>query len=618
MKQIFVVAILLSFIVCVLGDCYLQHPPGSNDRNDEQNTNRDNGNHLFDSQNNAKGGYCRGPMLKYYAGSNLYVTWTNQHGCGGNPNVWCNVILQYICGIGSPNDLTTYIRDGSVTDTIPNNIGAASVTDPNGEPTYALHETFDYYTKCSQRQRNMGLFIADREAQGGLTPGSRDARFTRQQNNADQHGYECQEEREYYPYWAPSPWKDIAIFTQDTKFCNFYKTHSENVQGRGQCADTNADGQTGNSQSSCTSGGDTWSSTSSHGIPAPACLTLPENTDNHLGNNVMGVFNNFFWKLPDSESCLSDPNGCHCVLRIRYNISTGDVGPNGNNPDSGFIDWTSNANNSPVKNDEIALQDGLGHQLAMDTTQFGRTFQDRSHVFNLVKRPASLTGKVWNLNVRGKRGNIVEAYPATEYQFAPMELTVLVNDHIHFQWTGCDKNPAGNAGEGTDQTDRSNFVQLPCMSCNIPVDDNWIKNHANQVLFPDPNVRKRMAYLDQEKSGQCLTYDQLNAKNNNNQNAVETDVQNCMKMNQADSYFDGGAVLMTNPNTYHYMSSRNNNFSNRSHKGIINVSTALPTWGIVLVVVGSAIMVMAGAVGAMTWYARSHPHSSVASWVNRM
>jgi hypothetical protein len=37
----------------------LQHNPrGSNDRNCERNANRDNGNRLFDSQNNAAGGYA--------------------------------------------------------------------------------------------------------------------------------------------------------------------------------------------------------------------------------------------------------------------------------------------------------------------------------------------------------------------------------------------------------------------------------------------------------------------------------------------------------------------------------------------------------------------------------
>jgi len=127
-----------------------------------------------------------------------------------------------------------------------------------------------------------------------------------------------------------------------------------------------------------------------------------------------------------------------------------------------------------------------------------------------------------------------------------------------------------------------------------------------------------MAYLDQEKSGNCLTYDQLVARHGaGNTNDIETDVQNCMKMNAAEPYFDGGAQRMSNANTFYFMSSRNNNFSNRSHKGSITVSTALPIWGIVIVSVGAATLVLASAVGAATWYSRSHPHSNVAQFVQR-
>lgn len=619
MKAILLVALVLGLVASVLGDCYMQYPPGSNNRNREANTNRNNANHLFDSQNNGKGGYCRGPQMKYYEGSLLQVAWTSQHGCGGHPNLVCNVVLQYICG---PADapLQTRIRDGTTTDTIPETLEAVLQTDANGEATYALHETFEYYQTCEQRERNMGLFIADRKEEGGLTPGRRDARYTRQDNNVNRYGFECQEESEYYPYWAPSPWKDVAIFAHDQKFCGFYKSESENIKGRGYCEDTDNNGQTGNNEVGCTANGDTWKQAPSHGIPPPDCLTMPVNADNHLGNNMMGGFNTYEWKLPSAnqEECIKSDAGCNCVLRIRYNISTGDVGPDGNNPDKGFIDSRSNDDNSPIKDDETKLQDGLGHSLALDTTQFGRTFQDRSHVFSIIKRPSSLTGKIWNLNVQGKRGNIVQAYPATEYDFVPRELHVLTGDHIHFQWTGCDKNPAGNAGEGTDQTDRSNFVQLECSECNHPATDDWIQANPGKVLFRDVEVRKRMAYLDQEKSGLCLTYEELAAKNNNNNNQIEQDVQNCMKMNAAEPYFDGGAIKMNNVGTYHYMSTRNNNFSNRSQKGIITVDNALPVWGIAIVVVGAAVFVAATAVGAATWYSRSHPHSGVANFVQRM
>ena len=90
-------------------DVYMHNPRGSNDRNCERNVNRNNGNRLFDSQNNAKGGYAcprrvGGPEAEvpdpnfpesymnkmfYYSGSRLPIEWTNQHGCGSNPKEHC-------------------------------------------------------------------------------------------------------------------------------------------------------------------------------------------------------------------------------------------------------------------------------------------------------------------------------------------------------------------------------------------------------------------------------------------------------------------------------------------------------------------------------------------------
>lgn len=60
---------------------YLHHPRGSNNRLSEQNRNRDNANRLFDSQNNNQGGYNAAQVV-FYEGSEVTVTWTNQHGCG--------------------------------------------------------------------------------------------------------------------------------------------------------------------------------------------------------------------------------------------------------------------------------------------------------------------------------------------------------------------------------------------------------------------------------------------------------------------------------------------------------------------------------------------------------
>ena len=78
-------------------------------------------------------------------------------------------------------------------------------------------------------------------------------------------------------------------------------------------------------------------------------------------------------------------------------------------------------------------------QLAVNTAQFGRTFQDRSHVMILKPRQGSNIADnvaVYNLNVRGKRGNIVQVYPAVEYDFMPKDLNCSSDDAVHIQWTG--------------------------------------------------------------------------------------------------------------------------------------------------------------------------------------
>jgi len=167
-------------------------------------------------------------------------------------------------------------------------------------------------------------------------------------------------------------------------------------------------------------------------------------------------------------------------------------------------------------------------------------------------------------------------------------------DYIHFQWTGCDTNPAGNEGEGRDQTDRSNIAQLVAPDHNVPWD------HPNNTMFDDFELQKRMAFIDQ------VDCDPINNSND------DQDVRNCLKLNGARTpYFSGGIYRMNRTGEYFYMNTRNNNFSNRSQKGYIKVDDSIPVWAIVLIAVAVAAVAAAAVAGAAVLYAKTHPHSKL-------
>jgi len=217
------------------------------------------------------------------------------------------------------------------------------------------------------------------------------------------------------------------------------------------------------------------------------------------------------------------------------------------------------------------------------------------------------------LNVRGKRGNIVQAYPATEYDFVPSILHVRVGDYIHFQWTGCVNNPAGNAGEGTDSTDRHNIVQIKNFGRSYPLTDKDFKPAGTEIaMFDEPSTRALFAYLGQTN---CPTQEQLLAANGGNENAAKQDPSNCFKLNAAPQYFNGGLHKMNTTGEFQYISTRNNNFTNRDQKGALFVETVIPLWGIIVVAVGGAICLAAGGVAAAMFYAKTHPHSGIAQTV---
>jgi hypothetical protein len=74
---------------------------------------------------------------------------------------------------------------------------------------------------------------------------------------------------------------------------------------------------------------------------------------------------------------------------------------------------------------------------------------------------------------------------------------------------------------------------------NVPASDDWLNN--NTKLFDSFTIRQRFAFVDQDPS-QCQDWATLLANNANNPTNAMADVHNCMKLNAAEPYFDGGAL----------------------------------------------------------------------------
>lgn len=570
-------------VTAVVGDLYLLGPRGSNNRLNEQGRERNNANRLFDSQNNNRGGFNQGNLI-YYAGSVVNIEWTNQHSCG-NVNNNCDLVLQMMCG--------DKVRDGTTTNTIPDDREKCDKLDCNNDLEYGMHEDYWYYKNCDKRYRNKGLYTADQNMRDH-------ARSTRQDSNGNRHGYECPEERDYYPYWHPTPWMDVAIFMQDMDRCDWYQSQSQNKLNKGYCKypahfHEYKEAQDVryvimNNKAECEAqkvehGGElvspVWAEEGSWDIPAPECVKAPWSRDNHHGNNKDGFANSYNWTVP--EHTLHE----NCVLRFRYNISTGEYPPWDSSINASM---NADQNGQPTKID-IASRYGLspdntrGYQfqadpdidvfdaqetdgvdmrlaLAMNMDQYGRTFEDRTHAFEIRARPANLkdSDKIHNLNVRGKRGNIVQTYPGVEYDFQPNRLEIEEGDYLHIQWTGANSNPQNNAGQGRAGTDRNNIMLL--RECQYVKEG--LSSYAEGVFghsasnYPVSPITDETNFLGLPKE------DLVNLAYPTNWGDIE-------ELDDASTHYDLGLRKITKTGIWRYMCSRNNNFTNRSQKGEIRV-----------------------------------------------
>ncbi|KAL5014550.1 hypothetical protein ScPMuIL_008820 [Solemya velum] len=640
-------------------DLYLHIPRGSNNRLNEKSAARTNAQRLFDSQNNNRGGYNvgdktdasaseendqyhmtyfqSGPWQKYNNGSGktfLNIEWTNQHGCGADKGSDkqkqnCVLVLQYMCQDDIP-------RSSGLSDTLGNGVKTKSqgYTAPPSltqskdqylrrragdfDNDLGLHEPWEWYDKCYLRERNKGLFTADQKLKKNSWKYS-GAIYTRQNPNGKKYGYECPEERDYFPYWHPTPWRDIVVMSENSSMCSHYQTKSFNVQPYSECVEFYSDKTTRkhyskwNNKVDCEKAEGQWTTFHSYlekatsyteekdclknkgdglkyiwelpydaedlqkkecliQLDKPHCVESPWSRSNHLGNGRDGLPLDYKWLLPYF------PSGAEkrCVFRMRYNVSTDDYDPY--NTDSRHNQNATSQVISPVQQDPYVTIGTRGAlQLAINTDQTGRIFQDRSHVFKLLSRPQHLKHEnIHNLNVRGKRGNIVQVYPAVEYDFAPNNLTVKEGELIHIQWTGSNSHqngkPAGDGQSGSDGqgkagTDRNNLVQINDLNTNFPtpykntsmwkgVEVKWFHNSDLTLSEQDLAISMSTAGYYSCLEGNC----EDSVKNGRS-------VVNQLLDNAPASY--GGAVLKFKLGTYHYMCTRNNNFTNRSQKGTI-------------------------------------------------
>ncbi|ETO09573.1 hypothetical protein RFI_27806 [Reticulomyxa filosa] len=462
---------------------------------------------------------------------------------------------------------------------------------------------------------------------------------TRQNPAGNRFGLECQEERDYYPWWNPSPFHDIAIITPDVQWCkDNIAPQSQNVQPKYQCIvsgvtpstsiDTWLPSQNGAAanlnETSCKAlSGYTWSGFSWKG-EQPECVQSYYTRDNYLGNidgsKRGGKMAGYDWVLPtveelnskhfcyqykydisdtgDSDADYSTSTDCvRMMLRLRYNMSTMDYDPY--NTDYRMNQDDNQGVISPIlQNPTVDVGTfAQGLRLAINTAQTGRTFQDNSHTFLVCKRPSDASwqsAKVYNVNVRGKRGNIVQTFPAIEYDFEPQIVFIQPGECIHFQWEGSNThnngNPGGDGqtgddGEGREGSDRSNLVQSQAMDENYPTaydkaSTTFFDNvQCHHPLFPQTKVSSQDCQLTLGSAGFYRSVQ--DAKSLIAGSSGSSGVLNYL-LNNVSGAFRQGIIACINEDVltstsktteFSFISTRNNNFSNRSQKLKVVITT---------------------------------------------
>jgi len=347
-------------------------------------------------------------------------------------------------------------------------------------------------------------------------------------------------------------------------------------------------------------------------LPVKAkCLKTPSTRQNYLGMaDNTNEAPRFQWALPIYEK------DQRCVMRIRHIISNNDEDSvDGDNKDirtveegspnrsvrsasspssSSSSSSTASSSSSSTRSSTPSSSTGSSSSGSGSSTEDNSrslhlalpqrhssqnkvVYQDRSHIFKLLTRPSQIPQDqtLHNIVIRGKRGNIVQTYPAVEYDFCPNNLKIENGDAIQFQWTGSNTHnnqgesdgQAGDAGEGQGGTDRSNMIQLYYNKVNFPSPSEMHTMFENaEFLWSSKNggtsrITPQEAALAHATSGYYWSA----------RDVEDTREELNSQLNNASPSFQGVVFKPQSDQKYFYVSMRNNNFSNRSQKGKIIV-----------------------------------------------